>query len=159
MVLEISSTPSIFTFKLWDWNRLGLDGKPRPINVERGRHVIQWERTTPYVLSQLVNRFELLSQTEGVKEERTGLHPGEFIETRRHTFSRPVLHDTGGGVNVLNLCDGEEAVVESPTGDFEPFTVHYAETFIIPAALGQYRIKPSGPSQGHECMTIKASVR
>ncbi len=159
MVLEISSTPSIFTFKLWDWNRLGLDGKPRPINVERGRHVIQWERTTPFVLSQLVNHFEVLSQEEGIREERTGLHPNEFIETRRHTFSRPVLHDTEGGVNVLNLCDGEEAVVESPDGAFEPFTVHYAETFIIPAALGQYRIKPSGPSEGGECMTIKASVR
>ncbi|MBQ7181458.1 MAG: class I mannose-6-phosphate isomerase [Bacteroidaceae bacterium] len=159
MVLEISSTPSIFTFKLWDWNRLGLDGKPRPINVERGRHVIQWERTTPFVLSQLVNHFEVLRQEDGIKEERTGLHPNEFIETRRHTFSRPVLHDTEGGVNVLNLCDGEEAVVESPAGAFKPFTVHYAETFIIPAALGQYRIKPSGPSEGKTCMTIKASVR
>lgn len=159
MVLEISSTPSIFTFKLWDWNRLGLDGKPRPINVERGRHVIQWERTTPFVLSQLVNHFEVLGQGDGVKEERTGLHPNEFIETRRHTFSTPVLHDTEGGVNVLNLCDGEEAVVESPAGAFEPFIVHYAETFIVPAALGQYRIKPSGPSEGKTYMTIKASVR
>ncbi|MCR5435286.1 MAG: mannose-6-phosphate isomerase, partial [Bacteroidaceae bacterium] len=159
MVLEISSTPSIFTFKLWDWNRLGLDGKPRPINVERGRHVIQWERTTPFVLSQLANHFEVLSEDDGVKEERTGLHPNEFIETRRHTFNRPVLHDTEGGVNVLNLCDGEEAVVESPTGAFESFTVHYAETFIIPAALGQYRIKPSGLSEGKTCMTIKASIR
>ena len=156
MVLEISSTPSIFTFKLWDWNRLGLDGKPRPINVERGKHVIQWERTTPFVLSELSNHFEVLSQEDGIMEERTGLHPNEFIETRRHTFSRSVEHDTCGGVNVLNLCEGEEAIVESPSGAFEPFTVHYAETFIVPAAIGRYTITPCG----HEtCKTIKASIK
>ena len=155
MVLEISSTPSIFTFKLWDWARLGLDGKPRPINVERGKFVIQWERTTPFVKSQIANHFEVLSEEEGIKEERTGLHPNEFIETRRHTFSRPVEHDTRGGVNVLNLVDGEAALIESPEGKFEPFEVHYAETFIIPACVGRYRIKPLDK----ECMTIKASVR
>jgi len=159
MVLEISSTPSIFTFKLWDWNRLGLDGKPRPINVERGRQVIQWERTTPFVLSQLCNHFEVLRSEDGIMEERTGLHPNEFIETRRHTFSKPVEHNTEGGVNVLNLCDGEEAMIESPTGAFEPFIVHYAETFIIPAALERYVIRPCGLSEGHECRTIKASIR
>lgn len=49
MVLEISATPYIFTFKLWDWQRLGLDGLPRPINIEHGKHVIQWDRTTKWV--------------------------------------------------------------------------------------------------------------
>ena len=155
MVLEISSTPSIFTFKLWDWARLGLDGKPRPINVERGKFVIQWERTTPFVKAEIANHFEVLSEKEGIKEERTGLHPNEFIETRRHTFSRPVEHNTNGGVNVLNLVDGEAALIESPEGKFEPFEVHYAETFIIPACIGRYTIKPL---KG-ECMTIKAYVR
>jgi len=155
MVLEISSTPSIFTFKLWDWARLGLDGKPRPINVERGKHVIQWERTTSFVKSEIANHFEVLSDEDGIKEERTGLHPNEFIETRRHTFTRPVEHNTNGGVNVLNLVDGEAALIESPEGKFEPFEVHYAETFIIPACIGRYTIKPLGG----ECMTIKASIR
>ena len=155
MVLEISSTPSIFTFKLWDWARLGLDGKPRPINVERGKYVIQWDRTTPFVKREIANHFEVLNEEEGIKEERTGLHPNEFIETRRHTFTRPVEHNTNGGVNVLNLVDGEAALIESPEGKFEPFEVHYAETFIIPACIGRYTIKPL---QG-ECMTIKASVR
>jgi len=156
MVLEISTTPNIFTFKLWDWNRLGLDGKPRPINVERGRHVIQWERTTPFVLSELCNHFEVLHRDEDVMEERTGLHPNEFIETRRHTFCRPVEHTTDGSVNVLNLCEGTEAIVSSPTGAFTPFTVHYAETFIIPAALERYVITPA---DGETCMTVKAYVR
>ena len=155
MVLEISSTPSIFTFKLWDWARLGLDGKPRPINVERGSKVIQWERTTGFVMSQIANHFEVLRDEDGIKEERTGLHPNEFIETRRHTFSRPVEHDTQGGVNVLNLVDGEAALVESPEGKFAPFEVHYAETFIIPACIGRYTITPLGG----ECMTIKAYIR
>ena len=156
MVLEISSTPSIFTFKLWDWNRLGLDGKPRPINVERGRQVIQWNRTTDWVNRNIRNHFEVLHEEDGIMEERTGLHPNEFIETRRHTFTKTVEHNTNGGVNVLNLVDGYEAVVESPEGKFEPFTVHYAETFIIPACIGRYTITPVGDE---ECKTIKAYVR
>ncbi len=159
MVLEISATPNIFTFKLWDWQRLGLDGKPRPINVERGRQVIQWNRDTDYVFEHLANHFEPIAEGEGWSEVKTGLHPNEFIETRRHRFSVPVTHATGGGVQVLNLVEGEEAVVESPSGAFEPFVVHYAETFIIPAAVDEYRIRPCGLSEGKECMTIKAYVR
>jgi hypothetical protein len=83
----------------------------------------------------------------------------KVIETRRHWFTKKVHHDTEGLVNVLNLISGREAIVESPTGAFEPFVVHYAETFIIPAALGIYTIRPYGESEGLECATIKAYIR
>lgn len=159
MVLEISSTPSIFTFKLWDWGRFGLDGLPRPINIGHGSKVIQWERQTDFARKYLVNHVEQVAQGDGWREERTGLHENEFIETRRHWFTGTVSHNTNGGVNVFNLVEGEETVVESPTGAFEPFVVHYAETFIIPASVGEYTIRPYGKSEGQQCGTIKAYVR
>jgi len=159
MVLEISATPYIFTFKLWDWERPGLDGKPRPINIEHGKKVLDWSRKKEWTETNLINTVETIATGDGWKEERTGLHKREFIETRRHWFSKPVTHYTNDSVNVLNLIEGREAIVESPTQAFEPFIVHYAETFIVPASVGEYSIRPYGESEGQTIGTIKAFVR
>ena len=159
MVLEISATPYIFTFKLWDWGRLGLDGKPRPINLEHGKKVIQWNRTTEWTRKNLVNRVETIASGKGWTEERTGLHEREFIETRRFRFTGVTEHDASESVNVLCLVEGDEVVVESPVNSFSPFVVHYAEVFIVPAAAGKYTVRPSGTSEGKECMLMKAYVR
>lgn len=159
MVLEISSTPNLFTFKLWDWQRLGLDGKPRPINVERGSKVIDWKRDTDFAIKNLCNHVQVIAEGEGWVEERTGLHENEFIETRRHWFKKSVTHQTHNSVNVLNLIEGDEAVVESPVSAFEPFIVHYAETFIIPACVREYTISPVKLEEGKTFGTIKAYVR
>lgn len=159
LVLEISSTPNLFTFKLWDWQRLGLDGKPRPINVDRGKKVIVWGRDTGFTYRELVNKVKILNDTGTVREEKTGLHKNEFIETRRHIFTEKVTHYTNDSVNVLNLVEGDSVIVESLNGDFEPFVVHYAETFVVPARIKTYTVRPYGNSKGKECITIKASVR
>lgn len=159
MVLEISATPYIFTFKLWDWGRLGLDGKPRPINIDHGSKVIQWNRDTNWTEKNLVNRIEKIAEGDGWVEEKTGLHEREFIETRRHWFTKKVPLNTNGGVHVLNLIEGREVIVESPTNAFDPFVVHYAETFIVPAEVGEYTIRPFGESKGKQCGIISAFVR
>ena len=158
VVLEVSATPYIFTFKLWDWGRLGLDGKPRPIHLDHGAANLQWDRTREWTRRNLVNRIEVIAKGDGYREERTGLHEREFIETRRHWFTAPVPHVSTGGVEVLNLVEGREAVVESPEGRWEPFPVHYAETFIVPAAAGDYRIRPAVSSETMHA-TLKAFVR
>jgi len=159
VVLEISATPYIFTFKLWDWGRMGLDGKPRPISLEHGKNVIQWNRTTAWTQKNILNRVEKISEGDGYIEERTGLDEDSFIETRRHWFSKKVTHNTEGVVNILNLIEGREAIVESPSNAFEPFIIHYAETFIVPAIVGEYTVTPHGESEGKQCATMKASVR
>jgi mannose-6-phosphate isomerase class I len=159
VVLEISATPYIFTFKLWDWGRLGLDGLPRPINLKHGQNSIQMQRDTEWVKKNLVSPVKQIASGSGWREERTGLHSLEFIETRRHWFTKTVTHVTLGTVNVLNLVQGDEAMVESPENLFDPFIVHYAETFIVPAAVHEYTIRPHGSAVGTECATIKAYVR
>ena len=71
-------------------------------------------------------------------------------------FSVPVTFPTEDSVQVLNLVEGHEAVVESPDGRFAPFTVHYAETFIIPACVEKFTLRPAA---GETCMIIRAYVR
>lgn len=142
MVLEISSTPYIFTFKLWDWGRVGLDGKPRPIHLEHGKEVIQFERDTDFVERELIHQEKTILKEEGHETELTGLHKLELIESRREWFTHKIKCKTADSVNVLNLVEGEEITVESVDGTFAPFQVHYAETFIIPETVKEYWLVP-----------------
>ena len=153
MVLEISATPYIFTFKLWDWDRLGLDGLPRPVHINHGQHVIQFDRDTTWVKNNLINQFKEMEDGS----TKTGLHEREFIETRRYFFDKKIKMQTMGSVNMNNLVEGKAAVIESINGEFEPYVIHYAETFIIPEHIKEYYIRPL--NENEKCGVIKAYVR
>lgn len=155
MVLEISATPYIFTFKLWDWGRLGMDGLPRPIHLDHGMKNIQWNRDTKWVYDNIVGQQKILEKTETCEVERTGLHSREFIDTIRYTLSGPHTVSMDDTVHVMNLVEGRSARIESMDGSFAPFTVHYAETAIVPAAVGTYRIVPE---EGEMIKMLVASV-
>ena len=155
MVLEISATPYIFTFKLWDWGRLGMDGLPRPIHLDHGMKNIQWNRDTKWVYDNIVGQQKTLEKTENCEVERTGLHSREFIDTMRYTLSEVYTVSMDDTVHVMNLVDGRSATIESVDGSFAPFTVHYAETAIVPAAVGTYRIVPK---KGETIKMLVASV-
>lgn len=145
MVLEISATPYIFTFKLWDWGRVDLDGKPRPIHIDRGLANIQWDRNTEFVRENLVNAVTQVYAQGDNLVERTGLHEREFIDTFRFSTSSRITVKRNGSVQVMNLVQGSQAILVSPTGAFPDFPLHYAETCIIPQAAGEYQlVSPAG---------------
>lgn len=155
MVLEISATPYIFTFKLWDWGRVGLDGIPRPIHVEHGLKNIQWNRDTDWIYENLVNQQETVKQGEGYEVERTGLHNREFIDTFRYTLTEAYTVEMKDTVHVMNLVDGSHVLIKSTDDSFEPFEIHYAETAIVPAKVGSYVVEP----ENEKIKLIVASVR
>lgn len=154
MVLEISATPYIFTFKLWDWGRVDLDGKPRPIHLDHGAANIQWNRDTAWVRSQLVNAVTPVDGGPHAIVERTGLHRLEFLDTLRYRTSSECRVAPNDSVHMLNLVQGRRALL---TGEgFSPFELRYAETCVVPAAAGAYRVVSP---EGEEVCVVSACVR
>ncbi|GAA2916006.1 class I mannose-6-phosphate isomerase [Enterococcus pseudoavium] len=158
VVLEISQTPYIFTFKLWDWERLGLDGVPRPVHLDHGEENVNTDYDTAWVKENLINPFETLHEDSDSRVEKTGLHELEFIETHRHWFKKEVTVKVHQSVNMLNLVEGEEITVESLDNSFEPYVIHYGETFIVPEAVKEYKLVNHGASD-KEVAVIQAFVR
>ena len=103
--------------------------------------------------------FEPVAQGEGWREERPDCTSSS--SSRRAGTGSPAASRTtpDGTVNVLNLVEGDEAVVESPSADFEPFVVHYAETFIVPASVGALPHPSARPRAETPLATVKAYVR
>lgn len=159
LVLEISTSPCIFTFKLWDWDRIGLNGLPRPINIERGVDVIQWDKKADWIKETCFHNPIVVSEGNGFRHEKTGLHFTQFIETHRYWQSVKTLHKTGNETNVINLIHGKEALIESPTNQFTPFKINFAETVVIPSLIEEYTIRPIGLSIKQEIGIIKAFVK
>lgn len=145
VILEVSATPYIFTFKMWDWGRAGLDNKPRPLHVQEGLENLQFNRDKQYVKKNLINNISVLKQNKHELVERTGLHSKlEFIETLLHTITDVGHFDNHGSVNMLNLVEGEKAIV---SGNFMPYIVHFGETFIVPADVHSYVVKNENTSK------------
>lgn len=150
VVLEISATPYIFTFKMWDWGRVGLDGKPRPLHIDEGMDNLQDQRDTVWVQDHLINKFSDISKDSHEIVEKTGLHPElEFIQTNRHWINDFGTFKTYGSVNMLNMVEGETGVVESVDNSFNSYEIHFGETFIVPAGIDNYRIRNLAPDSGN----------
>ncbi len=142
VVLEIGSyTIGSYTFKLYDYLRSDLDGKPRPIHSIHGKNVLVTDRRRSAVDGVLRPRPVTVREGEGWKEEIVGEHDLIYFSLRRFSFDRSVSDSTEGKkFHVLVLVQGDEILVYSKKDPTRSYHAKYMDMVVLPADLGEYGI-------------------
>jgi mannose-6-phosphate isomerase class I len=156
LVLEISSAPYIFTFKMYDWVRLDIDGRPRPINIEHGLNNVRFERNGDVVKETLISKPYVMEKTDSLQIEHVPTHPDHFYDVHRYTLSSgtSIKIDNNDKCHVWMIVEGSHVELETAGGMKE--TYNYIETFIVPAATEHYTLTNTSDN---DVMLVKAFVK
>ncbi len=154
MVLEISTTPYIFTFKMYDWLARDANGDPRPLNIKRAMDNLVFDRQGKKVEEELVSRPEAVSKGHDWTLESLPTHEKHSYLIQRYTVGSSVEVKTNGMVNVLNLVEGESAMIHTLGG--KVYRLSYGETIVVSAAAQSYKIVNTS---GRPIMMVKVYMK
>lgn len=142
LVLEISATPYIFTFKMYDWLRLDLEGKPRPINLEHAFKNLNFDRKGKQAVDELIAVPAVIEKGKGYSVEHLPTHKEHFYDIHRLTIEHELNVDTNGKCYVMMVVEGKAVSIQVDGGPVSK--MNYAETFFIPAAAKSFHVKNEG---------------
>jgi len=154
LVLEISATPYIFTFKMYDWVRLGLDGQPRPINIEHALKNLDFNRKGKVVTNELISKPSVIEKGGDWELIHLPTHIEHFYDIHRMEFDSEITVKTNNACHILMLVEGTTIKLKNTDGQLSEF--HYAETFVVPAAAESYTLINAGSGRAK---VIKAFVK
>jgi mannose-6-phosphate isomerase class I len=157
LVLEISSTPYIFTFKIYDWLRVDLNGKPRTLNIQRAFENLNFEQSGKTICKENINNIKCLVDNNDVKIFHLITPDRLYYEVHRIEMKSGARLDllTNGAFNLLMLVEGECVYVRTRDCDYSK-RFSFAESFLLPAGATAYTIENKS---SQTCKLVKAFLK
>lgn len=132
LIAEIQQSSDV-TYRVYDYNRAGADGKTRPLHIKQAINVINCEKAEEIQEKPFIDMGGYL---------RRDLTDWEYFKTSLLEINpRAELFRDNGGFDCLLVTDGE-AVIESAAGTV---MLKACESAFIPAGTGAYVV--SGKSR------------
>ncbi|RMG39040.1 MAG: class I mannose-6-phosphate isomerase [Planctomycetota bacterium] len=146
LLAEIQQSSDL-TFRLYDWDRLDRDGRPRPLHIEESFACIDFARGPVDPVQPVV----LLSGDSDGGHTVERLCECPYFEMRRHTAAVRFTLAPEGVCRIVQVVDGlcsatvTEATDETataPSADWNARRLPRGQTFLIPAAGPSVEIEP-----------------
>lgn len=98
------------TYRVYDWNRLGSDGKPRPLHIDKALNVINFEQVEPklpapkWIASNAGIQRWLLCQNQYFITERVEMAAGSVFEGNCDGDSLEIWGVIAGAVRINDIA-------------------------------------------------------
>ncbi|MBN1122292.1 MAG: class I mannose-6-phosphate isomerase [Anaerolineae bacterium] len=128
LIAEIQQNSNT-TYRVYDWNRAGNDGKPRPLHVDQALDVINFAQVEPELCPP-----ELLSEAGGIS--RWLLCQNEYFTVERITLKPGAVfvgNCAGDSLEIWGVIDGSAAVND--------LSINAVQFTLLPATLGVFTVR------------------
>ena len=120
------------TYRLWDWDRTGPDGKKRELHIQKALDVVKWGDAE---CSRLAPKK--IVEKNGLKGDE--IVANQYFSVRRYSLDRVTVLDTERLHFDILFAPDTNMVIEN---DRVIFRVPEGRTCLVPAAMGEYRLTP-----------------
>lgn len=134
------------TYRVYDWNRTGSDGKPRPLHVDKALDVIDFSRVQPELAEPA-----LLDAPDGIRRWELCCGP-TFVVERLEMAAGAVWsgHCRGESLEIWGTTAGEAAVEAAGVSVVLP-AVRFA---LLPASVGPFTVRAQ-----EDAVLLRATLR
>jgi mannose-6-phosphate isomerase len=129
LVAEVQQS-SDTTFRLYDWNRVGPDGKPRPLHVEQGLAVVDYQRGPVDPVQPQVTACPWINR----------LVSCEKFTMDRWDFDQPQYIGGDDRFHILCVLEGAVRMADAPHNSL----LRRGQTVLLPASFGSIQFLPQG---------------